>query len=326
MKSILIIIPYFGPFPKLFKFWLQSAYNNSTVNYLIITDNQLDSKENIKVVNMAFNDLRAKIQSKFDFEIALKTPYKICDFRGAFGYIFSEYIGSYHFWGFGDIDVIYGDIRHFLTEEVLSNHKVILGLGHLTLYKNTEECNHFFELKIEGFQYYKDVFSKPRNHIFDEFLHGGLSDMWKFKDPTHLWDQKPFDDIEIPLKSLNFKSVFNTDNPKKLIFEYSAPNLYRIFINSHNQIVKEPTLYAHFQMRSFMRVKTKNKNNYMIVPNAIINQTAISTSKLNKWCKTFEFFGFFWRFKYRVNKRVFYKKFAEKQNAFSKLALNSEQE
>ncbi|MFA5329762.1 MAG: DUF6625 family protein [Prolixibacteraceae bacterium] len=322
MKSILIIIPYFGKFPKPFKFWLQSAYNNPTVNFLIFTDNQIESKENIKVRQMTFNDFRNKIQSKFDFEIALKTPYKICDFRGAYGYIFAEYTQNYDFWGFGDIDLIYGDIRHFLTGEVLSKHKVILGLGHLTLYKNTEECNHFFESKIEGFQYYKDVFSKPRNYLFDEFLHGGLSDMWKCKDPAHLWDKKPFDDVEIPLKSLNFKNVFNPESPQKLIFEYSAPSLYRIFLNSHNQIVKEPTLYAHFQMRSFMRVKTNNTQKYLIIPNAFINHTEVSISKLNKWCKLFEFFGFIWRFKYRVNKRLFYKKYIAKQNAFSSLASN----
>jgi hypothetical protein len=320
MKSILIIIPYFGPFPKQFKFWLDSAYNNPTVNFLILTDNLLESRENVKVIPMTFNDFRNKIQSGFDFEIALKTPYKICDFRGAYGYIFQEYIENYDFWGFGDVDVVYGNIRHFLTDEILSKHKVILGLGHLTLYQNTEECNSFFKTQIEGFQYYIDVFSKPRNYLFDEFLHGGLSDMWKFKDPDHLWDEKPFDDLEIPLKSLNFKSVFNPNNPQNLIFEYSAPDLYRIFLNSNLQIVKEPTLYAHFQMRGFMRIKTIDTRRYLIIPNAFINYTEVSISQLNKWCKPFEFFGFVWRFKYKVNKRIFYKKYIARQNAFSSLA------
>ena len=322
MKSILVIIPYFGQFPKQFKFWLQSAYNNPTVNYLLLTDNLIISQANIKVIHLTFDDFRNQIQSKFDFKIALNTPYKICDFRGAYGYIFSGYIENYDFWGFGDIDVIYGDIRHFLTEEVLSNHKIILGFGHLTLYRNTEECNQFFESKINGFQYYKDVFSNPKSFLFDEFLHRGLSDMWKHKDPVNLWDQKPFDDVEIPLKSINFKSVFNPNNLQKLIFEYSAPNLYRIFLNSHNQIAKEQTLYAHFQMRSFMQVKTSNTQKYMIIPNAFINQTEVSISKLNKWCKAFEYYGYWWKFKYRVNKRLFYKKYIAKQNAFSSLNSN----
>lgn len=320
MKTILIIIPYFGKFPKQFKFWLQSAGNNPTIDFLLLTDNQFQSKENIKVIQMTFDDFKAFIQSKFDFNIALNTPYKICDFRGAYGYIFSEFCRDYDFWGFGDIDVIYGDIRHFLTDEILSNYKVVLGYGHLTLYKNSEECNHFFETKIEGFQYYKDVFSKPRNYLFDEFLHGGLSDMWKFCEPDNLWDQKPFDDIEIPLKSLNFKSIFNPNNFQKVIFEYAAPKLYRIFLNSQNQIVKEQTLYAHFQMRSFMRIKTNNNNNYLIIPNSYINITEISVQKLKIWCQSFEFYGYFWRLKYRVNKRIYYKKYKEKQNAFSKLS------
>lgn len=320
MKSILIIIPYFGKFPKQFNFWLQSAINNPTVDFLLLTDNLIGSKPNIKVKQMTFTDFRNKIQSKFDFEIALKSPYKICDFRAAYGFIFPEYIQGYDFWGYGDIDVIYGNIRYFLKDGVLSKNKVILGFGHLTLYKNTEECNRFFETKIEGFQYYKNVFSNHRSFLFDEFLHGGISDMWKFTDHKHLWNQKPFDDVEIPLKSLNFKSVFNSNNPRNLIFEYSAPNLFRIFLNSRDEIVKELTLYAHFQLRSFLRIKTKNTKKYLIVPNAYINHTEVTISKLNKWGKEFELFGFLWGFKYRVNKRLFYKKYKERQNAFSNFA------
>jgi hypothetical protein len=320
MKSILVLLPYFGPFPRQFKFWWQSALNNTSVNFLIFTDNTIEKQQNIDVVKISFPEFENLIQAKFDFRIKLPSPYKICDYRGAFGYIFGEYTKGYDFWGFGDIDVVYGDIRHFLTDEVLSRHKVILGFGHLTLYQNIEECNHFFESKHDGFQYYKEVFTSPKSFLFDEFLHGGLSDLWKYKDPSHLWDQKPFDDVEIPLKCLNFRSIFNPSVSGNLIFEYSAPNLYRIFLNLHNQIVKEPTLYAHFQMRSFMRVKTNNTQKYLIVPNAFINHTEISISKIFRWCKPFEFFGFIWRFKYRVNKRVFYKKYIQKQNVFSKLS------
>ncbi|WP_333486766.1 DUF6625 family protein, partial [Phocaeicola plebeius] len=140
MKSIIIIIPYFGKLPTLFPFWLQSALNNPTIDFLFITDANIQPMQNIKVINKTFSLLKEEIQSKFNFEIKLETPYKLCDFKPAYGYIFNEQIKGYDFWGFGDIDLIYGNIRNFINDTILNQYSVISGWGHLTLYKNTEEC------------------------------------------------------------------------------------------------------------------------------------------------------------------------------------------
>jgi hypothetical protein len=32
-----------------------------------------------------------------------------------------DYLKGYDFWGFGDLDLVYGDIRAFLTERVFHN-------------------------------------------------------------------------------------------------------------------------------------------------------------------------------------------------------------
>ena len=304
MNSVIIIIPYFGPFPTQFIFWLQSAYNNPSINFLVITDNTLISQANIKVIKMTLQELKKFIQSKFDFTIALPSSYKLCDYKGAYGYIFSDYVKYYDFWGFGDIDLVYGNIRHFLTDEILSLHNAILGYGHLTLYRNNEECNTFFKTKIEGFQYYEDAFTNEKNTVFDEYLHGGLSDIWKHKYPNLLWDKRPFDDITVPRLSFNFKSNFNSVASNKLIFEYSEKNLYRIYINSKNEITKEPTLYAHFQLRKFMKVKTNNTEKYLIIPNAYINHTHVTIYKLNRWCRQRNIYRFYWNLKNRIVSRL----------------------
>ena len=46
---------------------------------------------------MTFNELRKLIQSKFDFEISLEKPYKLCDFRPAYGFLFEEYLKEFRF-------------------------------------------------------------------------------------------------------------------------------------------------------------------------------------------------------------------------------------
>jgi len=304
MKSIIVILPYFGPFPKQFQFWLQSAYNNPTIDFLILTDNEISSKDNINIVNMTFDELRQKIQSKFDFSISLSSPYKLCDYRGAYGYIFEEYISSYDYWGFGDIDLVYGNIRSFLTDTVLSDFKIILGWGHLTLYRNIEECNIFFKEKIQDQLYYKDAFTKEKYAHFDEFLHGGMSDRWKYKHPELLWEEKPFDDIAVPRLSFNFRSFFNASVSQNLIFEYSGKNLYRVFLNNENKIDKEPTLYVHFQQRKFMEVNTSNTNEYLIIPNKYIDLVPISTNNLKKWTKPKTLERKCWNFKNKAVRRL----------------------
>lgn len=317
MKSICIIIPYFGELPAIFPFWLQSAFRNPTIDFLFFTDGPIVEEKNIRVYKTTFQEFRTRIQKKFDFPISLSSPYKICDYRGAYGFIFEEEIRSYDFWGFGDIDLIYGNIRSFLTDEILSNHKVLLGFGHLTIYRNNAECNRFFMSAVPGCLFYKDVFTHPRACLFDEFLHGGLSDMWQRTDPDHFWTEKPFDDVLIPLRALNFVSVSRQGNP--VIFEYSENQLYRIY-SEQGKIVKQPTLYAHFQMRKFMKINTACYEKYLIVPNKLIDHDEVTSNKIKYWTNSFEINSWVWLLTYKFRKRLQPKAYALKQNAYSRLA------
>ena len=48
--------------------------------------------EDDKIVAIGNAEIREKIQSKFDFKISLEEPYKLCDYKPAYGYIFEEFI------------------------------------------------------------------------------------------------------------------------------------------------------------------------------------------------------------------------------------------
>ena len=95
MKKIRLIIPYFGKLPKFFPYFLLTAKRNQKIDFLIYTDQKVDqftilNANNIEFVTLSFDELREKVQSKFDFKISLKTPYKLCDYKVAYGLIFEE--------------------------------------------------------------------------------------------------------------------------------------------------------------------------------------------------------------------------------------------
>lgn len=44
--------------------------------------------------------------------MALQSPYFIVEFKPALGWLFREYLTDYSHWAFGDLDVVFGDMRN----------------------------------------------------------------------------------------------------------------------------------------------------------------------------------------------------------------------
>jgi hypothetical protein len=171
MKSICYVVPYFGTLPKNgFPLWLMSCAKNPTVNWILFTDDktEYDYPENVKVYYTTFDAIRERFQNNFDFPIVLDRGWKLCDYRVAYGEIFAPELDGYDFWGNCDIDLMWGDIRKFYTEEMLENYDKIGFLGRSTLYRNTPEVNARYKTVIEGEMDYKTAFSESEGHAFDE--------------------------------------------------------------------------------------------------------------------------------------------------------------
>lgn len=126
-SSICLVVLYFGKLPNYFNLWLTSCKYNKTINFLLFIDDETkyDYPDNVKVIYTTFENIKNQIQSKFDFNISLKKPYKLCDYKPAYGYIFNEYLEKYDLWGHCDLDVIFGNLRKFLSEEILMQNDKI---------------------------------------------------------------------------------------------------------------------------------------------------------------------------------------------------------
>ena len=268
MKSIIVFFPYFGTLPPQYKMWRASVLCNPNIDFLFFTDCDIQPAKNIIVHKMTFADYRQMVQEKFDFPIVLDRPYKICDYRPAFAYIFSDYIKGYDFWGWGDLDVVYGDIRHFITDDVLSRYKMISGFGHFTLYHNDEYTNIFFMKEVDGYVSYKDAFTQKKSAYFDEYDYKGFGDKWRGCHPEDCWLEWPFDNISRPKEAYHFNSL--NRSWQQVIFEHIDNKLY--MLRFHNgKLEKKESLYAHFQHRGFMKDKVSDYSHFLVTPRAIIN-------------------------------------------------------
>ena len=119
--SIVLIIPYFGKLPNYFEIFLKTVEFNKDINFLIYTDDRTNYKypSNVEVVYTTFQKFREIVQKNFDFEIALSSPYKLCDYKPAYGDILKDKIKKYDYWGHCDIDLAFGNKRKFITDDIL---------------------------------------------------------------------------------------------------------------------------------------------------------------------------------------------------------------
>lgn len=171
MKKIALVNCYMGKFPWFFKFFIKSCEFNPTVDFFIFTDNQLDYKipQNVKIIPFTLSDFNALASEKLNIKIEVTKPYKLCDFKPAFGVIFSSYLKEYDFWGITDIDVIYGRIREFMTDELLDEYDTIC-VRHdfitacCMLFRNSEYVNTLFKKSKD----YQMIFTSEKNFAFDE--------------------------------------------------------------------------------------------------------------------------------------------------------------
>ncbi|MDR6761952.1 hypothetical protein J2Y38_002163 [Flavobacterium sp. 2755] len=171
MKKIALVNCYIGKFPWFFNFFLKSCEFNPTVDFFILTDNVLDYEvpHNVKIIPFTLDDFNTLATAKLGFEVNLNKPYKLCDFKPAYGFLFSEYLEDYDFWGITDIDVVYGRIREFMTEEVLEEFDIVC-VRHdfitacCMLFRNTDYINTLFKKSRD----YEMIFTTPKNYAFDE--------------------------------------------------------------------------------------------------------------------------------------------------------------
>ncbi len=247
--KIAILIPYFGLKPKWFEYFILTCLKNREIDWIFFSDCLFTEQDhpNLKFNQMQLNEFNALATRQIGLKITIKHPYKICDLKPAYGLIFESYIGNYDFWGYGDIDLVYGNILSLLPPnwqinyDIISNHSEFIP-GHFCILKNTAKIRNLFQ-QADNFA---SIFQSSLYHGFDEILHPLkilpdnrmllfskdfkikyhliaskiISYLRKILNPIRVKIKKESSSLRIPLHLNDFTSVVKWNNEERNLNAY----------------------------------------------------------------------------------------------------------
>ncbi len=270
MKKVAYVIPYFGKFPKGFDLFLMSCRNNPTIDWLIFTDDHTSYEypSNVKVYYYTFEKIKKKVQTNFEFEIVLDKPYKFCDYKPAYGEIFHEELKDYDYWGMCDLDLAWGNIRNFITDDILDKYERIGFLGHSTIFKNTKEVNARYKTLFDG-NNYKIAYTNSGAFALDEV---GMDSIYKtlnidYYKETIFANLKKYDYgffLDLKPNDEDYKNKYQ-------IFTIKNGILNRWYIDDNDKISSEEYMYIHFWCRpiTYKPQKYDSSKTYVIYADVV---------------------------------------------------------
>lgn len=173
------------------RLFIESARYAKNVDFLIIGDSTLpfELPANVRHAYVSWDSLIDLLFHKvFDGEetgrVRRAQKYKVNDFKPLFAYLFPKYVEGYDWWGHVDNDMIVGNIRKWLTDDVLSQSDIITDFpgseygelfthGPFTMYRNNAMNNELFKLSALPLS---TILGNPDNVCFDEWGECGKMD------------------------------------------------------------------------------------------------------------------------------------------------------
>lgn len=274
MKSIGIILFYFGKYPWYHDFFIDSCKKNETVDFIFFTDNISNQKQdsNIKYIPFSIEKFNSIASAKLGFEVNVINGLKICDFRPAFGVIFNSFINNYDYWGYSDTDIIYGNLRNFLDDDILTYDYISVRddypSGFFSIFKNDSLVNSLFSLSKD----YRELFLKKDNTLFEEC--GGaysevcngvniLDSSCKYETFHHVLERKKSE----------FKILFELFSIEGNVGDIKVMNDKLVFMKKFEIMMYHLTSY---KTNLFSKIPTK-----LIKPVYYINQYDFNKNKLS---------------------------------------------
>ncbi len=169
---IALVVLYRGPFVPYFPLFVASCAGNPEYTWLFLTDQPAPGNlpANVRFLPITAAEVDQRIGDVLGVRTTITKPYKYIDLRPMYGALFADHLRGFTHWGHGDIDVILGRLRDFLTDDLFVRYPRVQTSGHLSIYRNTDEVNHYYTLEAPGVPTWRNVLADPDHFfVFDEW-------------------------------------------------------------------------------------------------------------------------------------------------------------
>lgn len=165
-----VVIPYFGELPVYWPLTLATMGRNPCVTWYLVTDQQVpDPPDNVVVVPSTLDRVRERASTALGYDVALTSPYKLCDLKPSYGLVFEAELRDHDYWGYADVDVLWGDIWRHVGPAVEAGTERILTFGHLSLFRNTPEIRGLVTREVPGILPARTAYTTEQHLHYDEF-------------------------------------------------------------------------------------------------------------------------------------------------------------
>lgn len=288
MNSCVFIICWFGILPKCFEIWLKSVERNPQFDFLIITDAEYAKSlpTNVKIKKYSLIRFKEDAEKILKTEISIEKAYRICDFRPMYGLIFKDDINKYEYWGYCDLDLVFGNLENILPQSQILNYEAIFNGGHFTLIKNIEKMNTLFMKKGSLF-YYKKVVKNNAIYAFDETT--GIQRIAKANGISALWG---ISYVDADSRYSQLISRMDKTNPKYQVYYWDKGDLYRAKYED-GKCAYQKLGYIHLQKRSleFLDDDVINADEFWIEPNGFATKKSKGLPNEEEICSHNSYMG-----------------------------------
>lgn len=171
INKICMVIPYFGKWPEWFSLYLYSCSKVGKIDFFFFTDCGIPKTiySNTKFVEISYEKYCEQVSRKLNIAFHPLNPYKLVDLKPFLHLIHKEIIEKYDFWGFSDIDLVYGNISSLINDMSLLKYDLITShsdrlAGHFTVIRTKSS----YSLAYQRIPDWREKLSSPTNYGLDE--------------------------------------------------------------------------------------------------------------------------------------------------------------
>ena len=195
------------------------------IDFMIFTDcgcPECEIPANVHLRHLTFGDYKAIVNhslQKYGGYFNSESTYKLTDLKPFLGLIHESELKDYAWWGFGDLDLVYGDMSMLVNEHNLTKYDLVTThnyhiAGHCTFMRNT------------------DYFRKLCLQITD----------W----PLRLNDERHYGFDEADWSSLVYPAIKYPLAFYSRVLRHISPKLFNPFMNLANRVLNRRMIFKEY--------------------------------------------------------------------------------